>query len=116
MSGLSVAAQTWAQWRRYSWPVGLVVREHAPALPESLESDDCNPSQIYEKLMEGFCHACGERAEWESVDVGVGVIYGPWGCYCGWSSDPRYNQLRSDVHKHTDPFGFYYPTRADRAQ
>lgn len=28
----------------------------------------------------------------EEVDVGVGIIYGPWGCgVCGWSDDPYYD-------------------------
>ena len=38
------------------------------------------------------CPHCGEGCDRDSVDVGVGVIYGPWGCpNCGWSSDPQYN-------------------------
>lgn len=40
------------------------------------------------------CPKCGvEGALWrDSVDVGVGVMYGPWGCRnCGWSSDPAYD-------------------------
>ncbi len=103
---MSVEAQAWAQYHtsRSWW------------LSDSVGFDDRAPRKIYLDLMEGFCHACGEQADRESVNVEVGIIYGPWGCYCGWSEDPRYNQLRSDVQPHTDPFGFYYPTRADRAQ
>lgn len=38
------------------------------------------------------CPHCGEGCDRESVDVGVGVIHGPWGCAgCGWSSDSRYD-------------------------
>jgi hypothetical protein len=38
------------------------------------------------------CPHCGEDCDRESVDVGVGVIHGPWGCAgCGWSSDSRYD-------------------------
>jgi hypothetical protein len=38
------------------------------------------------------CPHCGESCDRESVDVGLGVIYGPWGCAsCGWSSDPQYD-------------------------
>ena len=37
------------------------------------------------------CPKCGEECSRDSVDVGVGVIYGPWGCICGWSSDPHYD-------------------------
>lgn len=37
------------------------------------------------------CPKCGEECDRDEVDVGVGVIYGPWGCACGWSSDPRYD-------------------------
>ena len=39
------------------------------------------------------CENCGEEAWREDCDVGVGIIYGPWGCSCGWSEDPRYNVL-----------------------
>lgn len=38
-----------------------------------------------------ICPKCGEDCNRESADVGVGVIYGPWGCYCGWSEDPHYD-------------------------
>lgn len=38
------------------------------------------------------CPKCGEECWRESADVGVGVIYGPYGCTaCGWSEDPRYD-------------------------
>jgi len=33
------------------------------------------------------CPNCGSKdVDRESVDVGVGIIYGPYGCFdCGWS-------------------------------
>lgn len=37
------------------------------------------------------CPKCGEGCCRDDVDVGVGVIYGPWGCACGWSEDPYYD-------------------------
>lgn len=38
------------------------------------------------------CPKCGEGCYRDSVDVGVGVIHGPFGCpSCGWSEDPRYD-------------------------
>lgn len=39
------------------------------------------------------CPHCGEPCDRDSADVGVGIIYGPWGCMCGWSEDPRYDQI-----------------------
>ena len=42
------------------------------------------------------CPNCGCEAYRETCDVGVGIIYGPWGCPCGWSEDERYNQLDGD--------------------
>lgn len=39
------------------------------------------------------CPACGGGCCRESADVGIGIIYGPWGCPCGWSEDERYNLL-----------------------
>ena len=37
------------------------------------------------------CPKCGEECMRESVDVGVGTIHGPWGCYCGWSEWEYYD-------------------------
>jgi len=38
------------------------------------------------------CPKCGYECERESVDVGVGIINGPYGCpNCGWSEDPKYD-------------------------
>lgn len=38
------------------------------------------------------CPYCDELCDRESADVGVGVIYGPWGCdNCGWSEAPEYD-------------------------
>lgn len=38
------------------------------------------------------CPKCNEPCDRDSVDVGVGIIYGPYGCACGWSEDPRYDR------------------------
>lgn len=41
---------------------------------------------------EQICPKCGKDCCRDEVDVGVGVIYGPWGCpYCEWSEDERYD-------------------------
>jgi hypothetical protein len=38
------------------------------------------------------CPKCCHECERDSVDIGVGIIYGPWGCGgCGWSEDPRFD-------------------------
>jgi len=36
------------------------------------------------------CPECGAGCSRDEVDVGVGVLHGPWGCACGWSEDERY--------------------------
>ncbi len=38
-----------------------------------------------------ICPKCGYEAYRDSVDVGVGIMYGPWGCPCGWSESPEYD-------------------------
>lgn len=49
------------------------------------------------------CPHCGEPCDRESVDVGVGVIFGPWGCSgCGWSSDSRYDSREGIVRDGDD--------------
>lgn len=48
------------------------------------------------------CPHCGEACDRESVDVGIGVIYGPWGCpSCGWSADDRYDS-RAGIRRDGD--------------
>lgn len=47
------------------------------------------------------CPECGQETWRESADVGVGIIYGPYGCgSCGWSEEKRYDQR--DGPKFTD--------------
>lgn len=52
------------------------------------------------------CPQCGQECDRDSVDVGVGVIHGPWGCYgCGWS---EYDRQRAETENHgyyCDPTG-----------
>lgn len=35
-------------------------------------------------------NGCGPCSR-DSVDVGIGIMYGPWGCMCGWSEDSAYD-------------------------
>ena len=49
------------------------------------------------------CPKCGEACWREEVDVGVGIIYGPWGCECcGWSSDRRYDRGDAEARAAAD--------------
>lgn len=50
-----------------------------------------------------ICPKCGRECDRDSADVGVGVIYGPWGCYCGWSESAEYDV--SDGAKYTERGG-----------
>lgn len=68
------------------------------------------------------CEKCGETELWrDSVDVGVGTIYGPWGCpRCGWSEDDEYDlsEGRSPVDEKggaIDQFGGYHPPGSSMA-
>lgn len=60
------------------------------------------------------CPNCGYSAWRESVDVGVGILFGPWGCQCGWSESDEYNKLNgptwSEGGARTDQYGYLYPT------
>lgn len=51
------------------------------------------------------CEQCGEDCCREEVDIGVGTIYGPWGCpSCGWSEWDIYTK-----YKGFDQYGNYHP-------
>jgi hypothetical protein len=53
------------------------------------------------------CEECGGDCYRDEVDVGVGVIYGPWGCPgCGWSESSIYTHPQ---HKGFDQYGSYHP-------
>jgi ribosomal protein L37AE/L43A len=46
------------------------------------------------------CPECGEedQVERDEVDVGVGVIYGPWHCYaCGWAEPSLVDGVDDDT-------------------
>lgn len=64
------------------------------------------------------CPKCSEECWRESVDVEVGIIYGPWGCpACGWSEAPEYDcsegpAKETDADYVADQFGGLTPRRA----
>lgn len=56
------------------------------------------------------CPKCNGECYRDEVDVGVGVIEGPWGCIeCGWSADPQYDLSdgRSAVREDGSAFDQY---------
>ncbi len=39
-----------------------------------------------------MCPYCGEECGRDEADIGIGIMYGPWGCgHCGWSESPEYD-------------------------
>ena len=62
------------------------------------------------------CPKCGCDDLWrEEADVGVGIIYGPYGCpECGWSESSAYDlsEGADGIDENggvTDQWGMYYP-------
>jgi hypothetical protein len=61
------------------------------------------------------CPKCGTECMRDYVDIGVGILYGPWGCPgCGWSEDPEYDHSegQSMVTEHggiKDQYGGVHP-------
>jgi hypothetical protein len=67
------------------------------------------------------CPKCNEDCERDSVDIGVGIIHGPYGCaMCGWSEDSDYD-LSGDKDPVDekggviDQYGGYHPPGSPRA-
>ena len=62
-----------------------------------------------------ICPKCESDCTRESVDVGVGIQCGPWGCStCGWSEYSEYDlsEGRYPIDEKggvLDQFGVYYP-------
>lgn len=75
---------------------------------------------IVEKAEHVKCPNCLCEAIRESVDVGVGLMHGPWGCPCGWSEDGRYNTIGGPKFTEhgglIDPLGGVWPAESDEAK
>ena len=54
--------------------------------------------------MKMTCPNCGDDCSRDEVHNGVAMLYGPWGCSCGWSEDPFYN-----VREHLEAKAAMYP-------
>jgi hypothetical protein len=54
------------------------------------------------------CPKCKSECFREDVDVGVGIIYGPYGCaQCGWSEDPYYNSSNGPPEAEREDPGYW---------
>lgn len=68
------------------------------------------------------CPKCDEHCKRDEVDVGVGILTGPWGCpRCGWSESAEYDQHNplnvgpDERGGFKDQFGGYHPAGSDMA-
>lgn len=64
------------------------------------------------------CPRCGNTDLWrDSADVGIGTIYGPYGCPCGWSEWESYDLTdgpKRDEHGYRlDQWGGLTPSAED---
>ena len=68
-----------------------------------------------------FCPKCGTECCRDEVDVGVGVVTGPYGCpVCGWSEDPLYDlsEGQNPLDENggaMDQYGSYHPPGSSMA-
>lgn len=46
-----------------------------------------------ENLEYKICPNCGDDCNRDSAHNGLAMLYGPWGCSCGWSEDDYYNHV-----------------------
>lgn len=65
------------------------------------------------------CPNCGNKHLYrDSVDNGVMVIHGPYGCHCGWSEWDEYNQLLGNGGQskggYIDTHGGFTPTPKEK--
>lgn len=56
------------------------------------------------------CPKCAQECARDEVHNGVGMMYGPWGCYCGWSEDSDYNSSEN-ICVASQLSGFYVDSR-----
>jgi hypothetical protein len=69
-----------------------------------------------------LCPKCGHDCDRDEVDIGVGMMYGPYGCSCGWSENPKYDYSEGKSPAQiqhaplfVDSKGGLYPTSGPRA-
>lgn len=68
------------------------------------------------------CPKCGSECDRDEVDIGVGVIYGPYGCFeCYWSEYNEYDfsdgkERVDDKGGVYDQFGGYHPPKSSIAK
>jgi hypothetical protein len=68
------------------------------------------------------CLKCSADCYRDSVDIGVGVMFGPWGCpNCGWSENEKYDLSsgKSPLDKEggaIDQYGGYHPPKSSMAK
>jgi hypothetical protein len=53
------------------------------------------------------CPRCGKKCWRDSVHNGLAMLYGPWGCECGWSEYEEYDQatITQSDDGHVDQWG-----------
>lgn len=53
------------------------------------------------------CPRCSEQCWRDSVHNGLAMLYGPWGCECGWSEYEEYDQTKAQqpADGHVDQWG-----------
>lgn len=62
--------------------------------------------------MSFHCPKCNALCDRDVVDVGVGNMYGPYGCpQCGWCEDERFDQtfVEQPDDGHIDQWGGFTP-------
>lgn len=47
-------------------------------------------SAVYDSSSEMLCPRCGRECGRDEVHNGVAMLYGPYGCSCGWCEDASY--------------------------
>ncbi len=67
-------------------------------------------------MEEQSCPKCGTDCYRDSADVGVGVIYGPWGCPgCAWSESSEYDRSDGRTPPAAIDWPGYYVSQFGRA-
>lgn len=49
-----------------------------------VQSLPVSASQSYVRHESFTCPRCGGLCSRDEADIGIGIMYGPWGCACGW--------------------------------
>lgn len=65
-----------------------------------------------------LCPRCGQECSRDAFHNGIAMLYGPWGCTCGWSEYAEYDlaEVKQPADGIIDQWGGFTPLSASKGR